>query len=854
MRVPLSWLSEYVQLPADVRELVERLTCAGLEVTAVEAFGRELPPGLPAPRAPLVWDRDKVLIARVLQIAKHPDADKLKLVTVDYGAAEPKTVVTGAPNIAVGEQGMTVVLGLRGCRYFTADRTGRKTVATLEPKALRGIMNDAMCMSEFELGLSDDHEGIILLDGDNPPPPGTPAADVLGDIVLEIDVLPNMARCLGMLGIAREAAALWDTPLRLPGGGGTAPSLPVDPVAGGTASPAATGDAVQVVIADAALCSRYVAMVIRDVHVAPAPYWMRHRLRLAGMRPINNIVDITNYVMLEYGQPLHAFDYDVLLRRAGGRPPTITIRPARPGETLITLDGQTRQLTPEHLVIADAAGPIALAGVMGGQETEVTPHTRHILLEAASFDLVSIRRTARHFQLFSEASTRFSRGVSPATVLPAAQRAAALLGRWAGGTATAVIDAYPAPPPVRRISLQRNDIARILGTPLPDAEVGRILQALDFSPQPTPQGWEVTVPPTRQDIQSGVADLVEELARIYGYDRLPERLLPQELPPPQPRRDLELEEHCRDLLASLGLQEVITYALSSPEAEARLYPDPAAAPAVEYVRLVNPISPERSVMRRSLLPGLLAVLRPNREHADRLAFFEIGYVYLPQSGEPLPQEPRRLAIVLCGQRRPAAWDEPQPPPACDFYDLKGIIEALCAEWRLSQARYVPQRQCPWLHPMRAATLLLGDRPVGAFGELHPQVAAHWELTDRRPLVGEFDLEAILAAVPERFAYRPISPFPPARRDIAVVVAEDVPAEQVATEIRTAGGEILAGIALFDIYRGPGLPENCKSLAFTLTYQALDRTLTDKEVQKVHEKIENRLRHVLGAKIRGKDLS
>ena len=843
MRVPLSWLREYVQLPADLSFLVERLSRAGLEVTAVHAYGLPLPPGLPAPQVPLVWERDKVLIARILSIAKHPEADKLKLVTVEYGADQPKTVVTGAPNIAVGESGQMVILGLRGCRYFSIDKEGRKSIATLEPRSLRGILNDAMCMSEFELGLSDDHEGIILLDPAEAPPPGTPAADLLGDVVLEIDVLPSMASCLGLVGLAREVAALTSLPLRLPVANYPTISEPVE-------------RHVRVTIADVQLCPRYVAAVIRGVRVGPSPYWLQHRLRLAGMRPINNIVDVTNYVMLEQGQPLHAFDYDVLVRRAGGESPLITIRPARPSEILITLDGQKRELTADNLVIADSAGPIALAGVMGGQETEVTAQTSNILLEAATFDLVSIRKTARQYNLFSEASTRFSRGVSPAQVLPAAQRALELFHRLAQGQVlTGVVDVFPHPPPTQVVPLTQQDIYRVLGSSLTEGEVERILTALDFSLQPQADGWQVEVPPTRLDIQSGAADLVEELARIHGYDRLPERLLPLELPPPQVQQDWEGEEKVRDLLVSYGLQEVITYSLSSQEAEARLHPKPNHAPAIDYVRLLNPISPERSILRRSLLPGLLAVVRHNQEHCESLAIFEIGLVYIPQPGSDLPYEQRRVALALCGRRYTPAWDDPphSPTPQYDFFDLKGILDALATDLHLPDVRYQPIESVSWLHPRRCAQLVVGNSHIGAGGQIHPRVADQWQVP-RTLLLAELDLEAILANIPERFAYRPIPPFPAAKRDIAVVVPAELPAEQVWREIRTAGGPLLVQIELFDLYTGPGLPPGTKSLAFALTYQAPDRTLSDKEIAKAHEKIEGRLRHVLGAKIRGKDIA
>ena len=852
MLVPLSWLRDYVDLPADPAALVERLTIAGLEAAGVRVFGVAVPPGLrvKTEEAGLPWDRDKVVLARVLEITKHPDADKLKLVKLEYGAAEPKTVVTGAPNIAPGQSGMKVVLGLRGTRYFYTDKDGKKTVFTLEPKALRGVMNDAMCMSNFELGISDEHEGIIILD-DADPAPGTPAEDVFGEIVVELDVLPNMARCLSMIGIAREVAALT----------GAKPHI-AEPAVESAAESVAGKVAVE--IADPKLCGRYTATVIRNVTVGPAPRWMRGRLHYAGMRPINNVVDVTNYVMLEYGQPLHAFDYDVLVKRAGGKAPTITVRPAKAGEKLKTLDGQERTLSPENLVIADTAGAIALAGVMGGLETEVTDATKTILLESASFDFVSVRRTARQFTLFSEASTRFSKGVHPEVVKPAAIRAAQLLRAHAGGEVLAgIVDNYPTPVPPQVIDLEAGEIRRLLGFDIPAKEVERVLMALQFQVEPDgDDGWTVTTPPTRLDIQVGAADLIEELARVYGYDQLPETHLAHELPEQRGNRPLELEEKVRDLLADQGLQEAITYSLSSPEAEAKLVPVPSSAPSepegrtpmAAHVTLLNPISPERSVMRRSLVPGLLAVAKANLESTDSVAFYEVGPVYVPRPDQKLPDEPRRLAVVLSGRRSAASWDDPQgvKPALYDFFDLKGVVESLAAALHLPGVGFRTAQSAPHLHPGRSADLLVKGQPVGTFGELHPKVAAAFDLADRAVQVAELDLEAVQAAVPDRYPYRPFPTVPPAKRDIAVIVPNDTPAERVLTELRTAGGDLLTDAVLFDVYHGESIPAGTKSLAFALVYQSADKTLTDKEIEKAHQKIEGRLRHVLKAQIRAKD--
>ncbi len=842
MLVPLSWLKDYVPLPADPAALVERLTIAGLESSGVKVFGLPVPAALRVKPedAGIVWERDKLIVAKVLEITKHPNADTLRLVRLDLGGSE-KTVITGAQNIAPGQSGMKIVLGLRGSRYFFQGKDGKKTTMTLEPRALRGIDNDAMCMSDYELGIADESEGIILLD-DGDPAPGTPLQDVLGEIVVELDILPNMARCLSMIGIAREVAALTGVKAHVPE---TKLATSAEKVDG----------KLKVEIADAKLCSRYTATIIRNVTAGPAPRWMRSRLHYAGMRPINNIVDVTNYVMLEHGQPLHAFDYDVLVARAGGAAPTITVRPAKAGEKLKTLDGQDRELSPDNLVIADSAGPIALAGVMGGAETEVSASTKSILLESACFDFVSVRKTARQFNLFSEASTRFARGVHPEQAKPAAARAAQLFHDHAGGEVLAgIVDAYPAPLPPQVIDLDAVEIRRLLGFDIPGEEVERVLTALQFGVERDgDDAWTVTTPQTRLDIQAGAADLIEELARVYGYDQLKERLLPLELPEPTGNRAIELEDRTRDLLADQGLQDTITYSLTSAEVEGRL--DPTKPLAASHVTLLNPLSPERGVMRRTLLPGVLQVAKHNLESADSVALYELGFVYLPGK-EKLPDEPRRLAVVLCGRRAPAAWDDPQgvAPAQYDFYDLKGVVESLAADLHLPKVSFAATQSVAWLHPMRAAELRVNGTGVGAFGELHPKVAASFGLADRAVMAAELDLEAMLAAVPARYGYRPFSTFPPAKRDIAIVIPESTTAEQVLAEIRAAGGDLLTDAALFDVYRGTGLPDGTKSLAFALTYQAPDRTLGETEIVKAHEKVEGRLRHMLQAQIRGKDIT
>src|SRR5262249_46513537 len=543
-----------------------------------------------------VWDRDKIVIAVILGVERHPNADRLTLPTVAYGEGRTKQLVTGAPNIKVGDKGQKVVVALTGCVLFDG-HADEKVLKELKPTKIRGVPSDSMVCSFKELGISDEHEGIIILEEDAPV--GTPLVDYMGDIVVEVDVLPNMARCLSMVGVAREVAALSGQNLKYPPAAAPGNGEPIE-------------GKVKVEIEDPKLSRRYAAALIKNVKIGPSPGWMQRRLTYAGMRPISNIVDITNFVMLEWGQPLHAFDYDALVQRAGGKTPTIIVRPARAGEILVTLDGQKRELTPDNLVIADTKGPIALAGVMGGAETEVTDKTTNILLESANFDFVSIRRTMKQFNLPSEASVRFSRGIHPETVRPAAERAAALMVQYAGGMLCQGLgDCYPGPLAPQIASLETGGGRRSLGIDCSVDEAMRILQALEFKVEKAgPETLRATVPPHRLDIQVGSADLIEELVRIHGYDRLPSTLMADRLPEQHTNQALVFEERVRDALVACGLQEVISYSLTTPEREAPLHDK------TDHVRLLNPISSERVVMRQMVLPGVLEVAAANLRHTD----------------------------------------------------------------------------------------------------------------------------------------------------------------------------------------------------------------------------------------------
>ena len=828
MRVPISWLKEFVDIPIPLTDLAERLTFAGLEVASVETLG--------LPGSALPWDRERMLVGCILDVTPHPNADRLVLATVDYGAGRVKTVVTGAPNLTVGGRGQKVAFALEGAHVRDA-YSATSGVVTLTGRKVRGVYSDGMVLSERELGLSDDHEGILLLDATAPV--GTPLADYLGEVVLELDILPNMARCLSVLGVAREVAALTGGQVRVPEPAMAATGLPV-------------GERVQIEIADASLCARYTATLITGVSIGPSPEWMRRRLRLAGIRPISNVVDVTNYVMLEWGQPLHAFDYDALVRRAKGVP-RIIVRPARAGEVMSTLDGVARTLGPERLLITDTAGPIAVAGVMGGAETEVTDATRAVLLESANFHFVSIRKTTQALKLPSEASARFGRGVPPAIAVPAVTRATALIQTLAGGEiAQGVADCYPAPQAAPVITLSTADARRILGMEIPREDMARILTALDFRCEPAGDAaLRVTAPAHRLDVGEGIVgvhDLLEEVARVTGYDRIPVTDMADRLPPQRDNAAVDWEERIRDRLVVSGLQEIITYRLTTAEREAALTPGTDVAAGRPYIRLANPISADRVVLRQTLLAGLLEAMAHNARVRDRLWFFEIGPVYLPAGPKALPSEPRRLGIGMAGPVVPVSWSD-HAPAQTDFFVLKGVVEALLDGLHLRAATFRPAEH-PTFAPGRTARVALGAATLGFLGEIHPAVHRAFDLPAASVCLADLDLEALACAMPPASALTPVPRFPPALQDIALVVDDPVSAADLAAAIRAAGGALLAEARLFDVYRGGQLPGGKKSVAFSLAFQAVDRTLTDAEVEAEKARIVDAVSQRLGARLRG----
>jgi phenylalanyl-tRNA synthetase beta chain len=643
-----------------------------------------------------------------------------------------------------------------------------------------------------------------------------------------------------VIGVAREAAALLDVPLD---------REVLEVLDRRPAELAADPDFLALEIADPDLCPRYSAAFIRGVDVKPSPFWMQMRLRRAGVRPINNIVDVTNYVMLELGQPLHAFDYAHLRARPGEDRPAIIIRRAEAGERMMTLDGQMRTFDGEMLLITDGRGPVAVAGVMGGEESEVSEKTRNVLLESANFDYLNVRRTSRELGLSTESSQRFGRRVDPDLTVKAAARAAYLIAELADGEVEPVIgDLYPGRRPAPVIDFDPAYAARILGVEVPGDEVVRILSSLDFEVSQGSEGGllSVAVPSHRRDVTQPI-DLVEEVGRIWGYDRFPTTLLRDELPPQRESDRLKGAEQVRDVLTGCGLDEVITYSLTSLEEEAKIEPGKPLPDPGDYLQLQNPLSSEQNLLRQTLLPSLLNVTRRNLRFVDRVAIFEVGRVYVPVDGEDLPDECRRLVAVVTGPREERSWLEHQDRAWMDFFDLKGVVETLLSRLRL-EAAFVPATHDAF-HPGRCGGVQVGERAVGVMGELHPLVREAFELPEQPICALTFDLDALLAdwGVPREMV--PLSTHPPVYEDLAVVVDAEVPAESVRRVILHAGRPLLRSVELFDVYRGAQVDEGKKSLAYRLTYQAEDRTLTDGEVAEVREAIVAELQAVLEATLR-----
>ena len=843
MKLPLSWLNDYVDVDdLEIEALAKLMTMVGLEVEEIRLVGREKPQGEKHEfkYTGISWPADKFVVAQIDEVMPHPNADRLVLCRV-YDGTDEIIVLTGAPNLleyrGIGplEQPLKVAYAREGAELYDGHQPGRQLMK-LKKMKIRGVESSSMICSEKELGISDAHGGVIILDDDAPT--GMPLVDYMGDAVFDVDTLPNMVRDASVLGMAREVAAVTCRELREPDA-----SLEMN-------GPAIEGRA-DIQIRDPELNPRFVLGMIEGITAKSSPYWVQRRLNLAGMRPINCIVDATNYVMLELGEPLHAFDYDVLVERAGDGTPTIITRTAQPGETLTTLDGVQHQLDPEMELVTDTAGPLSIAGVMGGEESEVNGDTTNVLLEGAAWNFINVRKTVSKLKINSEAAYRFSRGVHPALAEIGVRLALKRMAEWGGGQiAQGLIDHYPNPPEDSVVVLSASWVNDSLGTNIRAQEMADILRRLAFECHVKGDMITAKTPPHRLDINQGIigrADLLEEISRIYGYDKIPSQRLNQPLPPQHVNHQLIMEENLRDLLVNLGLQELIAYRMTSPEREERRFPPGYQAPNEDYLEIQNPITVERRVMRRSILATMLEILEYNSNLDRRLAFFEIGPVFHPVVGQTLPDEKLMLAIGLTGVRDLPSWGMDEPP-LMDFYDLKGVIEGMLAGLHIDDVRYRAAEH-PSLHPGKTAEILIGETVVGVMGEVHPLVKANYEMSDAPVYVAEIEFTPLLAAARILFDVEAVPTFPPVLEDLAVVVDEDVTAADVEAVIRKGGENDLRKVQLFDIYRGKQVGAGKKSLAFNLTYIAPDRTLTDKEVSKLRKRIIDLLEKELGAALR-----
>jgi phenylalanyl-tRNA synthetase beta chain len=802
MKAPLNWLRDYVDITLPPAALAKKLTLAGFEVSEIQTIGGS-------------WDN--VVVGQITAVNPHPNADRLRLATVDLGT-EQETVVCGAPNLNSGDKIAFARIGARLVNPYNGE------IEELKSAKIRGVVSSGMICSEKELGISDSHEGIMVLSAEATV--GTALADCLGDTVLDLDVTPNRPDCLSVVGIAREVAALSGQRLRIPEISYEETDTPID-------------EQISIEIADPDLCPRYCASLITGIKIAESPAWMQERLLACGQRPINNIVDITNYVMLEYGQPLHSFDYD----RIRGK--KIIVRRAADGEVIISLDGAERSLSRDMLVIAAGERAVALAGVMGGANSEVTENTTSILLEAASFNAASIHYTSRHLSLTSEASMRFERGISAGMTIPALKHATQLVRQLGGGKiARGIADVYPGRREPETVLLSADEVKRILGVGFSLDRIDETLTSLGFGCQKEGSQVRVTAPYWRSDVKQAV-DLIEEVARIIGYDRIPTTLLSQPLPRQNPEPILSLKGRMRQCLAGYGFQEVITYSLTGLEMLSNLIPDPAP-PEPLPLHVANPMTAEQEYLRPNLRANLLAVLSANRRHEDcGIRLFELGKIYLPKE-EGLPAEPEVLCGLMSGSRVEPSWLGGDG--LFDFYDAKGAAEGLLRH--LSVAVNFEPGSDPRLHPARQAVIVIENNglkvKLGIVGELHPGVADAFEIAEPVCLF-EVNVTALLPFTTDHKMFQPISRFPSIVRDMALVVDAQISHRDIQNIIKSF--PLVIEVTLFDVYAGARVAPGKKSLAYRLVYQSPTHTLTDEEVNKVQQQILDRLAGELGAVLR-----
>ena len=797
MNVTLNWLKTYIDFDLSPSELADRLTMLGIEVESVKQLGAGL---------------EGVVVGSVSSIRPHPNADKLVLCQVDVGEAAELQIVCGAPNVREGMLapvatiGATLPIGL-----------------TIKSAKLRGETSQGMLCSEKELGLSEDAAGLMELSADTSLGTTLSEALRLDDVVFELEITPNRPDCLSLIGVAREIQAETGNPLKLP---------TVDLKENKTDIRELTS----VTIDAPDLCPRYAARVIQGVKVGESPAWLQQRLESVGVGVINNIVDITNFVLMEYGQPLHAFDYHKLSENR------IVVRRAADGEQLTTLDEVERELTADMLVIADAEKSVALAGIMGGYDSEITETTCDVLLESAYFNPSSVRATAKALGISTEASYRFERGADPGVVIAALDRAAELITELAGGTVCeGVVDVYPGQQPLTQIQLRPERVNFVLGTTIETVEMVQILNRLNFDVETSRAVYQVTVPTFRSDVTREI-DLIEEIARVYGYDNIPTTLPKGDIPVPPPNPKTEVHNLIKHFLLAAGMMEAVNYSFCDPNCFDKIRLN-ANDPLRDTLKLRNPLSPEMSVLRTTLLPSLLENAQHNRNHQiDTIALFEIGGVFIQNSEQ---KEPERVAGILAGQIGEGVYSNPYRQP--DFFDIKGLVEGILEVCGIVD--YTLQKtDMPIFHPGRNAEVLLDDRQIGTFGEAHPEVLENYDLPYKAYLF-ECDVEGLVDTAVFTKRFEPISIYPKVTRDLAIVVDKEILSDMPTELIYTTGGDVVESVRLFDVYEGEQVPEGKKSLAYTITYHSATETLTDKAVNSLHDKVVERLNQELGAELR-----
>ncbi|MDY6836399.1 MAG: phenylalanine--tRNA ligase subunit beta [Thermodesulfobacteriota bacterium] len=793
MRVSLSWLKDYVAIEEDVTKLADALTMAGLEVDALVDRYAYLA---------------SVVAGRIVEIGPHPNADALSVLKVDVGSGT-KTIVCGATNIKEGD---LVPVALVGSELPPGD--------TIEAGHIRGQDSEGMLCSEAELALGTDRSGILLLPGSTTP--GAGVADVLGlsDTIMEFDLTPNRSDCLSIIGIAREVAAILKVPLKHP-----EVKLPSGDVA--------IEGLTSVTIEAPDHCPRYAARVVQGVKIGPSPFWIQDRLQSIGLRAISNVVDATNFVMMEMGQPLHAFDFDRLAEHR------IVVRTARTGQVFSTLDGMERTLASDMLMICDGKDPVALAGIMGGLESEIEDDTVNVLIESAYFDPISVRRTAKRLGLTTESSYRFERGVDPEGIRTALDRAAQLIVQTTGGQlAEGVIDNYPRPIPQRTIELSVKRTNRLLGTEIDRDEISRYLESVELDAEPVDEDRLRVVSPTFRVDLKRPEDLMEEVARLKGYDQIPTTHPLTQVVACAEDKNLRVRRRLRQTLSGCGFSEIVTYSFVDEEACDRLLID-ADDPRRQMLPILNPLTEDQTVMRTSLLPGLLATMYLNStQRNEDLRIFEVGKVFLsPSPGDKdlLPKEVQMVSGLWTGARCERTWHA--KGEEVDFYDIKGTVESLCAAMHVQALHFAPSDDgnSPHLRLGRAAKVYAGREPLGVVGELKRQVLEHFDLK-QTAYCFDLNFDMLVHCATEEKRARPLSRFPSTTRDLALIVDDGVEAQRVLDFVDALGENLIGGGEVFDVYKGRRIPQGKKSVAFRFTYRSFERSLTDTEVNRIHENI------------------